>query len=68
MISYSRTFIRFHTFVSNARALFRSVMLRLVSKVRGGIQTFPDWSPRARTANGTVLPLGSVVSLFRESV
>jgi hypothetical protein len=30
--------------------------------VRGCIQKFPDWPPRARTANGTV------VSLFRESV
>jgi hypothetical protein len=37
--------------------------------IRGCIKKFPDWPPGARTANGTtVMPLGSVVSLFCESV
>jgi hypothetical protein len=34
---------------------------------RGGIQKFPDWSPGARTTNGTALLLGAVVLLFCES-
>jgi hypothetical protein len=32
--------------------------------LRRCIQKFPDWPPRARTANGTALSLGAVLSLF----
>jgi len=50
---------------SNVKILLTSLHRTL----RGCIQKFPDWSPGARTANGTApLPLGAIVSLFSESV
>jgi hypothetical protein len=47
---------------------FNPLQPGLLANVRGCIQKFPDWPPGARTANGTALPLGAVVSLFCELV